>query len=145
MPINYKDYPENWKDEIRPAILKREGNKCKFCGVPNRVEIIRENGVDWLIVDEFEKDWAKRHGIKVIKVVLTIAHLDQDRNNNNYNNLAALCQRCHLRHDHPHKLKYRKLPKQSQRRINTTCNQGIIQFEDLVVNGFGVSNFSKET
>ncbi len=32
MPIDYSKYPPNWKTEIRPAILKREGNKCKFCG-----------------------------------------------------------------------------------------------------------------
>jgi hypothetical protein len=32
-------------------------------------------------------------------VVLTIAHLDHDIGNNDDGNLAALCQRCHLRYD----------------------------------------------
>lgn len=32
-------------------------------------------------------------------VVLTTAHLDHDENNNARENLAALCQRCHLGHD----------------------------------------------
>lgn len=33
-------------------------------------------------------------------VVLTVAHLDQDPRNNDLANLLALCQRCHLAHDH---------------------------------------------
>lgn len=32
-------------------------------------------------------------------VCLTIAHLDHDITNNDYSNLAALCQPCHLRYD----------------------------------------------
>lgn len=35
-------------------------------------------------------------GLKSTKIVLTIAHLDQDKTNNDYENLAALCQKCHL-------------------------------------------------
>jgi hypothetical protein len=27
------------------------------------------------------------------------AHIDRDRRNNRFNNLAALCQKCHLNHD----------------------------------------------
>jgi hypothetical protein len=29
MPINYKEYPANWKTEIRPSILERAGHKCE--------------------------------------------------------------------------------------------------------------------
>ena len=36
---------------------------------------------------------------KIIKIVLTVAHVDHDPTNNAESNLAALCQRCHLRHD----------------------------------------------
>lgn len=32
-------------------------------------------------------------------IVLTVAHVDQDPANNTDDNLAALCQRCHLKHD----------------------------------------------
>ena len=31
MPINYKDYPDNWK-EIRKVILSRAGRECELCG-----------------------------------------------------------------------------------------------------------------
>lgn len=35
MPLNYKEYPKNWKKEIRPAILKRANNRCEECGLQN--------------------------------------------------------------------------------------------------------------
>lgn len=41
MPINYKDYPSNWKTEIRPAILERAKNCCESCGVKNHSLIHR--------------------------------------------------------------------------------------------------------
>ena len=88
MPIDYSKYPANWKTEIRPAILEREGHKCKFCGVENR-------------------SYVDRHGKKT-RVILTIAHLDHDITNNDYGNLAALCQRCHLRYDSEHHAKNAK-------------------------------------
>jgi 5-methylcytosine-specific restriction endonuclease McrA len=57
---------------IRERILARAQRRCEFCGVP-------DGG----------------------RVVLTIAHLDQNPANNAEANLRALCQRCHLNHDRP--------------------------------------------
>ena len=45
---------------------------------------------------------------KAIKVVLTIAHLDHDVTNNDFSNLKAFCQRCHLAHDKDHHAANRK-------------------------------------
>lgn len=77
MPIDYSDYPSNWKTEIRPAILNRANNRCEICGAKNY----------------------EPHPITGSKVVLTIAHLDNDITNNRDENLAALCQKCHNSHD----------------------------------------------
>ena len=55
-PENKSRYPKNWK-EIRQQILQRANNRCEFCGRENHS--IVDNG----------------HG-KMIKVVLTIAHLN---------------------------------------------------------------------
>jgi hypothetical protein len=41
-------------------------------------------------------------------IVLTVAHLDQDKGNNRFSNLAALCQRCHLNHDRSRNIEKRK-------------------------------------
>ncbi len=80
MPINYNDYPSNWKTEIRPRILERAGHRCELCGVKNYTR--RKSGT---------------------KVVLTIAHFnDHNPQNCADENLKALCQACHLRHDHKH-------------------------------------------
>lgn len=38
---------------------------------------------------------------RVVRVVLTIAHLNHDPSDNRDENLRALCQWCHLRHDRP--------------------------------------------
>lgn len=96
MSIDYGNYPTNWLTEIRPAILRRAGSehgtgtgaRCEWCNVLNYTRR--------------EKQDPEQNGTAYI--VITIAHLDQDTNNNDPENLAALCQRCHLRHDRPHHL-----------------------------------------
>lgn len=129
MPIDYQNYPPNWKSEIRPAILERAKNRCEICNVPNYSVIFRgylnvnkpdekevyqdaegrvydaDNSV--YLFTGFEADIFPLNGnpyAHAIKVVLTIAHLDHDLNNNDYKNLKALCQRCHNRYD----MAYRK-------------------------------------
>jgi len=42
------------------------------------------------------------------RVVLTVAHMDHDRTNNDPANLRALCQRCHLDWDRDHHLRNRR-------------------------------------
>ena len=92
MPINYKEYPPNWKTEIVPAIRKRSGDKCE--GTPNYPDCRAANG--------------EKHPETGSWVVLTTAHMDRDITNNEYhptdkdapgNNLRHLCNRCHLNWD----------------------------------------------
>jgi hypothetical protein len=91
MPIDYSKYPKNWK-AISLRIRKRSGGQCECtgeCGLhrtnpgPRRCE--ERNGEP--------AKWAKG------KVVLTVAHLDNDASRNDDDNLKAMCQRCHLRYD----------------------------------------------
>ena len=91
-PENRDRYPANWED-IRQAILKREGNCCKWCRVPNGVSHPRTGS----------------------KVVLTIAHVhDPDPENVDPDNLAALCQSCHLNHDRPYHVAMRSFNQRQQ-------------------------------
>jgi len=111
MPIDYSKYPDNWLNEIRPKALDRDHHRCRFCGLTNYLWIFRaEDGTPYeaiMVHDEHEENGRDYFGtvlpldVKMIKVVLTIAHLDQDITNNEHDNLAALCQRCHLNHDRP--------------------------------------------
>jgi tRNA(Ile)-lysidine synthase TilS/MesJ len=55
----------------------RAKNRCEWCGAENY----------------------QTHPVTGSKVVLTVAHIDHDKNNNRFENLAALCQKCHLGHD----------------------------------------------
>lgn len=119
MPIDYKKYPENWKAEIVPRILKRANNKCEFCFLENkqfvwknRVYCKTENGnfgyrTIWFsnIYDAYR--FKSKFFPKKIKVVLTIAHLDHDESNHTVEDsrLKALCQYCHLNYDQKEKLK----------------------------------------
>ena len=107
MPIDYKNYPPNWKTEIRPAILERAKNRCEFCGVENYAIGVRAFGTFTEIEQNIASDMhaldLMEQGYKIIKIVLTIAHLDHDIANNDHSNLRALCQRCHNRHDTKHR------------------------------------------
>jgi hypothetical protein len=105
MPCDYSKYPTDWKTVIRPAILKRSGDCCENCGVRNHKMIRRSkiNGANYIYIEDNDNQTCRGFDIglynKPIRVVLTIAHLDHDTNNNDHANLAALCQRCHLRYD----------------------------------------------
>lgn len=90
MPINYNDYPSNWKTEIRPRILERANHCCEECGAENY----------------------KPHPVTGSKVVLTIAHIhDPNPMNCDDDNLLALCQKCHNKLDAPMRAKNRVLNK----------------------------------
>lgn len=115
MPIDYKKYPPNWKTEIRPRILKRANNCCEFCKVPNYALIERGkyNGIfayqdmDGNIFNAENGEYINSDYLgslenpKGTKVILTIAHLDHDKENHDVSDdrLKALCQRCHLGYD----------------------------------------------
>lgn len=77
MPIDYKQYHPKWSLISRLVRFIRAKNKCEWCGAAN----------------------GEPHPKTGSKVVLTVAHIDHDKDNNDFKNLAALCQKCHLGHD----------------------------------------------
>lgn len=120
MPIRKQDYADNWP-AISLSVREEAGQRCEWCGAPNKSIIKRclkpdfiepgleEYKVDWiriisiLTVDGDENtellSWARLKFYGLSKVILTVAHLDRNSHNNDRHNLAALCQRCHLKHD----------------------------------------------
>ena len=95
-PENKKRYPANWK-QIRESILERAHNRCEFCGKQNHTYF-----------------WTEKTG-KMVKVVLTIAHLDHTPENCDPENLRALCQACHNRYDAKHRAETRSWARAFQR------------------------------
>lgn len=89
MPINYKEYHPDWKNISKRIRFDRANNRCEWCNAEN-YEIHPETGS---------------------KVILTVAHLDHNKQNNDEDNLRALCQRCHLNHDREQHVYNRKMNK----------------------------------
>ena len=117
-PENAARYPADWP-QIRERILQRARNRCEECGLYNHWWGWRDyagkfNRVSKRpLIDAHPKNDPPRPPftvastggtIKIIEIVLTIAHLDHQPENCNPDNLRALCQRCHLAYDHPHHL-----------------------------------------
>lgn len=116
MPCDYKKYPADWRTVIRPRILARAENKCEQCRVPNGAWVCRgmwggvvcwqdddgniysaENGNP--MGESYVGDVWGEQDKGLVKIVLTVAHLDHNTENNADGNLKALCQKCHLNHD----------------------------------------------
>ena len=130
MPIDYKKYHPDWKTKIRPDILDRAKHCCEICNVPNYLCIIRgewhgekcyqtDNGVIFRESDSknIGEDYVGEvHPTnKFIKIVLTVSHLDHDIDNNDYSNLKAMCQKCHLNYDKEHHRETRAKNKRQQK------------------------------
>lgn len=77
MPMDRSKYPKDWKAISHRIRFERAKGKCERCDAENY----------------------RPHPVTGSKVVLTTAHLDHDTTNNRDDNLMAMCQRCHLRHD----------------------------------------------
>jgi hypothetical protein len=113
-PENRHHYGPEWRAISKRIREVRAGNKCEQCKAPNGEPIERGDGrnadtyrllatgevfnadgesLGYARGDEY--DTAKRP----IVVVLTVAHLNHDPSDNREENLKALCQQCHLRHD----------------------------------------------
>lgn len=84
---------------IRARILERAGGQCERCGKPDRkmAWVVRDGTGRWW--PRGERPAAPGAELHYIKTVLTVAHLNHDHDDNRDENLLALCQGCHLRHD----------------------------------------------
>ncbi|TPG72003.1 hypothetical protein [Hymenobacter nivis] len=111
MPIDLKLYHPKWSLISRLVRYRRAGNKCEWCGAPNGQVVARGTGRDagtYMLSggQVFDATNGKALGRRDnyvarahVKIILTVAHLDQDPGHNRFHNLAALCQRCHLNYD----------------------------------------------
>lgn len=114
-PENKDRYPKNWP-EISQRIRKRVGNKCEECRVENhalggrlrdgtfvpaiplgekltRIEWPEPGTLGWC------SNGTRAEHLRIIRIVLTVAHLDHTPEHCADENLKAWCQRCHLRYD----------------------------------------------
>lgn len=128
MPFDSTKYPENWKTEIRPRILKRDGYKCVFCGVMNNSIGYRDIKKNFVECDLHMQEWAIRNGYKLFRIVISVMHKDHDTWNNSDENLLSACQLHHNRHDS----RFRSANKLLNRK---GVNQFKIKYVDLMTIG----------
>lgn len=96
---NPQNYHQDWREKIRPAILRRDNYKCTDCGATNHSTGYYDARDNYVQCDEFMQAWALKQGIRLRVVHLQVAHLDQDTNNNDESNLSTKCPRHHFKHD----------------------------------------------
>ena len=109
MPIDYNEYHPKWTLIVRLIKKRTIQNNGKDCceGSPAYPDCRAEN--------------YQPHPFTGSKVILTTAHLDHNKNNNRFNNLKRLCQRCHLKHDiydHVNNRRYGRNWKKHQTKLN---------------------------
>lgn len=107
MPIraeNRNRYPADWPS-ISLRVRERAGHRCEHCQVRNGAWGYREGGRFHEVGrDGFPRelrppfDWG---AYRIIRIILTVAHLDHRPENCAWDNLRALCQQCHNRYDAP--------------------------------------------
>lgn len=111
-------YPADWPAISAQVRFGRAGGRCEHCDRPHGRLVVHLGDGRWL--DAEAGIWRDGNGrplsraqrargglmfVRLTRVVLAAAHLDHDPANNEPENLAALCQRCHMTHDHPEHLR----------------------------------------
>lgn len=100
MPINYKNYSSDFKLRSRFIRFVRAKNRCENCGAWN-----------YQFLDKHTRELTDPTDANAIRIVLTTSHLDHDITNNSFYNLKALCQKCHINYDIPHRKESRRKKK----------------------------------
>lgn len=112
-PENKARYPKDWP-AISYRIRQRANNQCEECGVNNyalggrnyagvfcpaipKGEKLLRN--EWPAPGEYWWCEGSCIQLRIIKIILTVAHLDHTPENCGDDNLKAWCQRCHNRYD----------------------------------------------
>lgn len=117
MPMDYEKYPSNWKEISDHVRFERAAGKCEWCGVEHGAigaraisgEWYGEGSIHLLNSDDCYELFGDKFP-KMIKIILTTAHLGidkpdgthgdkRDKSDCRLENLAALCQKCHLNYD----------------------------------------------
>ena len=80
MPMDRSRYPDNW-EQIAYKIKSKSGWKCQEC----KFQCLKPN-----------EDRSKLTKSERTKLTLTVHHRNYKPEDNNENNLVALCSACHL-------------------------------------------------
>lgn len=102
-PENRKRYPKDWKAISQRIRFERAGGRCECegaCGIDHNGDPTLDHQEDY-VFGRCSAMHGEAHPDTRSRVVLTVAHLDHQPENNDDANLKAMCQRCHNRYDAP--------------------------------------------
>jgi hypothetical protein len=141
-------YGREWHEVTRPRILKREGHRCKHCRVPNHTDVRRTGGY-WLEERASWKEgrvrqWRDTRGrpvrrkpagkLRRVRIVLCLAHLNNLSGDDRDENLAALCQWCHLTLD---RLYHKRMREERKDRARPLLSEALTWGRKFEASGYG--------
>jgi hypothetical protein len=120
MPMNRQLYPRNWRKISARIRFGRAGGCCEWCGAAH----------------------GEPHPITRSVVVLTVAHLGapypdgtpcskEDKRDVRPENLAALCQKCHLDFDRADHVAAARAGRQQRRLLREPMFPGLVALQPL--------------
>lgn len=117
-PENRARYPKDWQS-IVASIRKRSGDNCENCGVKNgelggrgpdgkwhKAIPTGDNGLRLTWPAPGTWAWCSGYNdshLRIVRIVLTVAHLNHTPEDCRFENLRHWCQRCHNRYDRNHR------------------------------------------
>lgn len=124
-------YCHNWEYISYDIRQNRARNKCEKCGVSNGAIVYKDihnkrqeatfehlSEVQKLTESTGKNEQSVLKMLRMTKIILTVAHLNQNTSDNDYFNLQALCQKCHFFHDRLSNLEKRLILKHLKRRCS---------------------------
>ena len=156
-----KFYGREWRTVTRPRILARAGYKCEQCGIANHGEFMRIGGVwlEWRSSRQLvwrrsrlrvkfgslalpvwhdsdgsilaERPAPGLKAARMVRIVLTIGHVNHVAGDDRDENLKAWCQWCHLHHDKLHHAETRATRKDAARPLLSSAHAFGGKFEAL--------------
>lgn len=88
----------NLEDELRlerrKQALKEAGYKCTQCGIKKGSFAVQNGAKKYNEVDEFEANFLRENGVKVVKIFLRVLSVGRDEKNPEIELLKVLCPLC---------------------------------------------------
>lgn len=140
-------YPSDWPEISQYVRFVREHGICQSCGRNHGMQIRQLPDGRWY--DDRSQFWRDKNGnmtfspdifefsnSKTFRVYLAAAHIDHDpriNGDNDYDRLAAWCQKCHLNHDRPFHIRTRRFIRKSRLAIGDLFFGDYSNFELLFI------------
>jgi GMP synthase PP-ATPase subunit len=98
--MRIRDLEQEEKNAIAREVLKNAGYRCTSCGVKKGALAWTNSSKKYVEVDEFEADFMRNQGIKIVKVFLRVIKVGTSETSpytDEYKVLCALCSQDYIK------------------------------------------------